>query len=152
MLTRTLFASGYGGQIYTLSFDPTNASISISSSISAGSAPTWLSQHPTQDILYTGDEFSSPNGTLSTFKIDSSSSSSLSKIGETSSTTKEGPVHFVSSPNGMELYTACYSGGALSTTKLLVDGTFNQENKGQNFVYGGKGQNPERQEGPHAHG
>ncbi|GAA5963887.1 hypothetical protein JCM3765_004054 [Sporobolomyces pararoseus] len=152
-MTRFLFASGYGGQIYTLSFNPSSSSspsLSIEYSVSAGSAPTWLTQHPTQPILYTGDEFSSPNGVLSTFQIEHNSSS-LSKVGGDGKS-KEGPVHFVLSPKGNELYSACYSGGALSTSKLLEDGKFDLEKKGQNFVYGGKGQNEQRQEAPHAHG
>ncbi|GAA5927407.1 lactonase family protein [Sporobolomyces koalae] len=153
MLTRTLFASGYGGQIYSLSFNPTIPSLSISSTVAAGSAPTWLTLHPTQPILYTGDEFSSPHGTLTTFEIQNGDA--LRQVGSHANS-KEGPVHFALSPDTKQLFSACYSAGALSTTKLLEDGKFadptEKEGRGQNYVYGGKGQNPDRQEGPHAHG
>ncbi|GAA5916394.1 lactonase family protein [Sporobolomyces salmoneus] len=156
MLTRTLFASGYGGQIYSLSFDPSASppSLSISSQVSsAGSAPTFLTQHPTLPVLYTGDEFSSADGVLTAFEISQGggNSSSLVEIGSQGKS-KQGPVHFVLNPQGNQLYSACYSAGALSTSNLKEDGKFDEEKKGQNFVYGGKGQNPERQEGPHAHG
>ncbi|GAA6025686.1 hypothetical protein JCM11491_005222 [Sporobolomyces phaffii] len=151
MITRTLFATGYGGQIHTLSFNPSTPSLASTSSVSAGTAPTWLTLHPTLPLLYTGDEFSSPDGVLSTFSIDDSNSSSLAPIGHAGKS-KEGPVHFVLSPDGGELYSACYSAGALSSTKLLDNGTFDADKRGQTFVYGGKGPNPDRQEGPHAHG
>jgi len=154
MASRTLFTSGYGGQIHTLSFTPSTSSLSLTSSIPSGSAPTWLYQHPSLPILYTGDEFSKPHGILSAFKIDQQTMTLTPLEGK--GRTKEGPVHFVTSQDGKQLFSACYASGALSTTKLREDGTFVGEEeeggKGQNFVFGGKGVNPERQEGPHAHG
>ncbi|GAA5821850.1 hypothetical protein JCM10212_007042 [Sporobolomyces blumeae] len=153
-MARTLFASGYGGRIHSLSFDPASRSLSSTSSVPAGSAPTWLTLSPTHPILYTGDEFSSPSGELSAFKItddDTGSTATLSPSGDTA-TAKEGPVHFELSRDGKRLYAACYSSGAMSSVGLRDDGSFDREAKGQHFVFGGKGPNPDRQEGPHAHG
>ncbi|GAA5919442.1 hypothetical protein JCM1841_002394 [Sporobolomyces salmonicolor] len=148
-MPRTLYTSGYGGEIAVLSFDAVRSSLSVASTIPAGTAPTWLTLSTIHPILYTGDEFNSPSGTLIAFSI--AEDGSLAQAGE-SAEVGEGPVHFALGKGGKHLYAACYSGGELTAVGLKDDGTFDTEREKQSFKYRGKGQHKGRQEAPHAHG
>lgn len=90
----TLFASGYGGTIYTLEFTE-GAGLKVLHEQAAGKAPTWveLSENDkTGKLLYTGDEFS-PVGNASVYKIKDDGSLELFGKKETGKGAT-GPVHF----------------------------------------------------------
>ncbi|BGP31241.1 hypothetical protein JCM10296v2_003005 [Rhodotorula toruloides] len=147
-MSRTLLTSGYGGKIYTLSFDPTSSSLRTTSTVSCGKAPTWLTlsgQHP---IVYTGDEFSQPDGVLHAFRFDASGS--LDSL--PSAKVAEGPVHFCLSGDGKRLFTANYASGTLSVVGIKEDGTFDEEGKVETRAFKGTGPKKDRQEAPHVHG
>ena len=80
----TLFAAGYGATIYTLSFDPsaTPPTLQLTSSLTAGNAPTWVCLHPTRPVLYAVDEFAAPTGLISAFHI-SPTDGSLERFSQT---------------------------------------------------------------------
>ncbi|GAA5870054.1 hypothetical protein JCM8547_001449 [Rhodosporidiobolus lusitaniae] len=148
MSTHTLLASGYGGVIQTLSLDLSSTpSLSITSSVSAGNAPTWLTLSPDKSIVYTGDEFAEPAGTITAFSL--SSTGEASPLGTVPC--GAGPVHFVLSPGGKTLYSANYGGGSLSAVKVGNDGKL-VEGGGEQFDFTGTGPNKDRQEAPHIHG
>ncbi|GAA5897134.1 hypothetical protein JCM6882_001801 [Rhodosporidiobolus microsporus] len=147
----TLLTSGYGGEIYTLSLDTSAspAALKVTSTQAAGNAPTWLTLHDAgkQRVVYTGDEFSSPNGTLSAFRIDSDGK--LASLNSASS--GEGPVHFVVSHDGRNLYSANYGSGSLTHVRLEEDGSFAKDEE-VTLTFTGTGPRADRQEMPHIHG
>ncbi|GAA5948824.1 hypothetical protein JCM10213_008696 [Rhodosporidiobolus nylandii] len=143
----TLLASGYSSDISTLSLDlSASPSLIKTSTVPAGTAPTWLTLSPTK-VVYTGDEFSEPDGALSAFTV--GKDGQLSPLSQAKSGT--GPVHFVLSKSGRTLYSANYGSGSLTTVGIKEDGGF-VEGSEKTVSYTGTGPNKERQEGPHPHG
>lgn len=124
-MSHTLFASGYGGTIYTLSFDPGQNTLVQTSSISAGDAPTWLTKQAS--LLYTGDEFApGKDGRVMVYSIKQDSSLDLvSDKGAGGA----GPCHFALSPSNSHLFSANYAGGTLGTIALEQDGSFRKTDR-----------------------
>ncbi|GAA5823481.1 hypothetical protein JCM11251_000649 [Rhodosporidiobolus azoricus] len=143
-----LLTSGYGGEIYSLSLDlSASPALQVTSTESAGNAPTWLILSSDGKRVYTGDEFSSPNGTLSAFNVDEDGK--LSPL--SSAQSGEGPVHFAISHDGRNLYSANYGSGTLTHVRLDKDGSFAKDEE-VTYKFAGTGPNTERQEMPHIHG
>ncbi|GAA6016121.1 hypothetical protein JCM10207_004451 [Rhodosporidiobolus poonsookiae] len=143
----TLLASGYGGVIETLSLDlSASPSLTKTSSTPAGNAPTWLTLS-SKGVVYTGDEFSEPDGELHAFTVDKDGK--LSPLNSTKS--GAGPVHFVLSPDGKNLYSANYGSGSLTAVAVNADGSF-EDKAPVTFNFTGTGPNAARQEMPHIHG
>ncbi|GAA6031193.1 hypothetical protein JCM8097_004054 [Rhodosporidiobolus ruineniae] len=143
----TLLASGYGGLISTLALDTAAGTFNETSTISSGNAPTWLTLHDKHPVVYTGDEFSSPDGDLYSFRVGTDghlTRLNTAKVGE-------GPVHFAVNQQGSSLYSANYGSGTLSVVGLNQDGSF-KDSQAETFKYVGTGPNKERQEAPHVHG
>jgi 6-phosphogluconolactonase len=124
----TLFASGYGGLIYSLSFDADQGTLVKSASIEAGRAPTWLTQRG--KLIYTGDEFApGKDGKVMVYAIkDDAEQSTLQLLAEKSAG-GAGPCHFALSPSNDYLYSANYAGGTLGTIALEQDGTFKKTDR-----------------------
>lgn len=124
-----LHVSGYGGSIYTLAFDPTAASLTKTSDIAAGKAPTWITRHPSKDVLYTGDEFADV-GTLHAYRVGSEGELELFSTKKTGRAAT-GPVHIVikEGDSCTQLYTSNYSGASLSSLRLEADGSFRKTDR-----------------------
>ncbi|TVY60807.1 putative 6-phosphogluconolactonase [Lachnellula suecica] len=110
-------------------------------------SPTWLEKDKYKDIVYGLDEgFTSPNGSLSSYKT--SSSGVLTQIDR--HLTLGGPVSSIVYNGGKGLAVAHYGGSALSSWAILETGgvkllqTFP-------FTLTAPGTNPARQEAPHLH-
>ncbi|KAM0788817.1 hypothetical protein ACM66B_002903 [Microbotryomycetes sp. NB124-2] len=148
MTRHTLHASGYGGKVYTLAFDSEARSLTVTSSVEAGKAPTWLTRHPSRPIIYTGDEFSEPKGTLMAFDVMSDGRLELNSTKPCGA----GPVSFAISKDEKHLYSANYGSGTLDSVKLEQDGAFaSSDRQDQHFKFVGAGPNTERQDKPHPH-
>ncbi|BGP39148.1 hypothetical protein JCM10450v2_003103 [Rhodotorula kratochvilovae] len=148
MAPRTLLTSGYGNEINALSFDAAVGSLSKVGTTAVPDAPTWLTLSPTRPVVYTGAEFSEPDGVLHAFTYDEAGT--LTPLGGTAQS-GAGPVHFALSKDGRYLYTANYGSGSLSTVELDGDGRF-VEGSSETLTFKGTGPNKARQEMPHVHG
>ncbi|GAA5970574.1 hypothetical protein JCM11641_007357 [Rhodosporidiobolus odoratus] len=147
----SLLSSGYGGTLYSLSFNPSDSpTLSVSSTQTCGSAPTWLTlsapRPGKRPVVYTGDEFADP-GTLTSFVV--GQDAKLSSLGSTGA--GAGPVHFVEDSQGKRLFSANYGSGSLSVVSLNDDGSF-VGGDAQTVQFTGTGPNKERQEQSHIHG
>ncbi|KAL8277912.1 hypothetical protein RQP46_009731 [Phenoliferia psychrophenolica] len=142
----------YGGTIHTLSFNPSTSppSLTSTSSIEAGSAPTWVLLHPTLPILYSVDEFSTPSGVLSAFHI-SPNDGSLALFAQTPAG-GDGPVHLALSSDMTRLFIANYGGASCASVAILPNGEFGPKDAELVFKFEGKGPREDRQEAPHPHG
>ncbi|KAK4703558.1 6-phosphogluconolactonase, partial [Phenoliferia sp. Uapishka_3] len=151
-MSTTLYTSGYGGKIHTLSFTPTTTppTLTCTSTIPAGTAPTWLLLHPNLPVLYSVDEFSSPTGVLSAYKI-SQTGGPLELISQTPSG-GDGPVHLALSGDKRTMYVANYGGATVASVGIKEDGDFLKEREPMVFKFEGKGPREDRQEAPHPHG
>lgn len=149
-MTRTLVASGYGGKIYTLAFDPTASDrpLSVIATADGGKAPTWFSLSERHPILYTTDEFAEPDGEIRSFRYSAEGHLTPVNLGKVA----EGPVHIALTRDGRRLFTANYTSGSLSELKLKEDGSIDESVPARTNKYKGTRPNKARQEAPHVHG
>lgn len=145
----TLFVGGYGGTVYTLYFDPTALTLTHASSISAGTAPTWLLLHPNGKLLYSCDEFAKDEGVISAFLI---AEDGKLELLETTRSGGGGPVHLALSADAGRLCVANYAGASLGGIVIKEDGRFPVSKQSQVFSFTGQGPQQDRQEAPHPHG
>ncbi|KAM0746596.1 putative isomerase YbhE [Meredithblackwellia eburnea MCA 4105] len=151
----TLYTSGYGGTIHTLSFDPSGPSLTQTAEIPAGAAPTWLLLHPTQPVLYAVDEFAEGDGVLTAYTITSSGSL---EVASTARSGGNGPVHLVLSEDLTQLFVSNYMGATVASlemdpaTGFFASVASEPSQPTQVFKFTGKGPREDRQEAPHPHG
>lgn len=150
-MSRNLLTSGYGGKIYSLSFDPNkNApALVIASTAEGGPASTWFSLSERHPIIYAGCEFAEPDGEVRSFRYDKASGR-LSPLN--TGKCGQGPVHIALSSDGRRLFTANYTDGSLSELALKEDGSIDVSVEAKTQRYSGSGPSKERQEAPHVHG
>ncbi|KAI5475993.1 3-carboxymuconate cyclase, partial [Pseudohyphozyma bogoriensis] len=148
-MSATIFAAGYSGQITSLAFSATSASLTETSVVGSGIAPTWLYKHPSLPILYAVDEFDTTGGKISSYAIQADGS--LKLTGEASSG-GEGPVHLVMDEKEANLFVANYSAGSATRLSATAEGVLSSPVKDEVFVFEGTGPQVDRQEAPHAHG
>ncbi|KAF4626368.1 hypothetical protein G7Y89_g11791 [Cudoniella acicularis] len=146
-----LYVSSYAGDITSLqlikSADDTYSLTKIAANNGSSPSPTWLEKDSKTGIVYGLDEgFTSPNGSISSYKP--SSSGVLTQIDR--HLTLGGPVSSILYNEGKSLAVAHYGGSALSTWNILPTGGLSP---GQNFLFTltKPGANPARQEAPHPH-
>lgn len=78
----TILAGSYSDQVYTLSFDPDTPSLSLTSSVTVGHHPSWITSHPKDhSIVFAGVE--QTDGKIVTLKFDKSGNGVV--VGEISS-------------------------------------------------------------------
>ncbi|KAB8238706.1 Lactonase, 7-bladed beta-propeller-domain-containing protein [Aspergillus alliaceus] len=148
-----LYTASYAGTIATLELGKSHAGYEltkISSTTEGGPNPSWLMLDADNGLLFCLDEgLKGPNGTLTSFEINSDGS--LSKIHHVE--TVLGPVqsHFYSAGDRKYFAIAHYSGSSVTTHALESSGVFTHL---QTFTYklDSPGAVPDRQEAPHPHG
>lgn len=125
MAVHTLFASGYGGNIYTLTFDSVTNEFTQTHAVEAGKGPTWILKR--DSLLYTVVELAqSKDGQLRVYKINGDGE--LELAGEKAAG-GAGPTHLTTSTNGRQLYSANYAGGSLGSLALESDGMFRKTDR-----------------------
>jgi 6-phosphogluconolactonase len=136
--------------IYRLDFDPATGAISHPTLAAEMTNPSFLAIHPDGKTLYAVGEVSTfegkPAGGAAAFALEGDS---LRKRSE-ASTGSPGPCHLVVDPSGRYLLTANYGGGSVTLLPLGPDGAVGAA--AQVVQHEGKSVDPQRQEGPHAHG
>jgi 6-phosphogluconolactonase len=140
--------SGKSEGIYLSSFDPATGAIAEVKLGAKYTSPGFLALHPSKPLLYSvGRSEKMPKGSLAVFKL--GAGPSLEFVTDISSEGNN-PCHLAVDPSGQVLATANYSDGTTTAVKLGADGL----PQGLGFAHkvDGKGPNPKRQEGPHAHG
>ncbi|MFL5339501.1 MAG: lactonase family protein [Gemmataceae bacterium] len=113
-------------------------------------SPSFLAIHPTNKFLYAVSEVDkfrdNSVGCVNSFSLDATSGD-LKLLGQESSG-GSGPCHLVVDRTGQNVMVANYGGGSVMCLRIKPDGTLALASFHQ---HEGKGTNPQRQEGPHAH-
>ena len=137
--------SGKSEGIYLSTFDPDSGALGEVKLGAKYTSPGFLTLHPGKPLLYSvGRSEAHPQGSVAVFKL----ADPLEFVAEASSGGNN-PCHLAVDDGGTILAVANYSDGTTSTLLLDSDGipkpVFSKKIEG-------KGPNPGRQEGPHAHG
>lgn len=137
--------------IYAYRFDVNTAQISPLGLAAETTNPSFVALHPNGRFLYAVNEvpnFKGPNsGGVSAFSIDRATGK-LTFLNEVASRGAD-PCYITVDKTGKYVLVANYTGGSVAVFPVLDDGKLGEASA---FVqHTGKGTNPERQEGPHAH-
>jgi 6-phosphogluconolactonase len=113
--------------------------------------PSFLAVHPSGLFLYAAGELSDfqgkPGGAVSAFALDRRTGNL--KLLNQESSRGGGPCHLVVDPPGKNVLVANYGGGSVAVLPIGKDGKL--EPASSFIQHEGKGVDPRRQEGPHAH-
>ncbi|HAM73989.1 MAG TPA: 6-phosphogluconolactonase [Verrucomicrobiales bacterium] len=137
--------------IYVSRFTPRDGRLSPAQLAAESPDPSFLASHPNGRFLYAVNEVSEfqgeKGGGVSAFQIDPATGS-LTLLNH-QSTKGAAPCHLVVDPSGRAVLVANYGGGSVASYPLGADGRIGPV---ASFIqHTGKGTNPQRQEGPHAH-
>jgi len=137
--------------IYAFRYDPGTSEITPLGLAAETTNPSWVALHPTGRFLYAVNEvgkYKGPNsGGVSAFSVDHATGK-LTFLNEVASRGAD-PCYITVDKTGKYVLVANYTGGSVAAFPILADGKLGEASS---FVqHTGKGTNPERQEGPHAH-
>jgi 6-phosphogluconolactonase len=137
--------------IYGYRFSPGNAQVTPVGLAAQATNPSFLAVHPSHRFLYavneTGNYKGQKSGAVSAFAIDRATGK-LTLLNEVPSGGAD-PCYITVDKTGKFVLVANYTGGSVSVFPILQDGRLGDASA---FVqHTGKGSNPKRQEGPHAH-
>src|SRR5580704_16151568 len=137
--------------IYAFRYDAGAAHITPLGLAAETTNPSWVALHPTGRFLYAVNEvgkYKGPNsGGVSAFSVDHATGK-LTFLNEVASRGAD-PCYIAVDKTGKYVLVANYTGGSVAAFPILADGKLGEAS---GFVqHTGKGTNPERQEGPHAH-
>ena len=137
--------------IYAFRYDAATSEITPLGLAAETTNPSWVTVHPNGRFLYAVNEvgnYKGPNsGGLSAFSIDRATGK-LTFLNEVP-TRGADPCYATVDATGKYVLVANYTGGSVAAFPILADGKLGEASS---FVqHTGKGTNPERQEGPHAH-
>jgi 6-phosphogluconolactonase len=138
--------------IYVSRLDTGSGKLSAPELAAEITSPSFLAVHPNERFLYAVNEVSKfdgkPAGAVSAFAIDRQTGR-LSLLNQHSSG-GPGPCHLVVDKSGRNVLVANYGGGSVAALPVAKDGSLREASA---FVqHKGSSVNPQRQEGPHAHG
>ena len=138
--------------IYLSTFDPATGSLSSPVLAAEIRSPSFLALHPTGRFLYAVNEINNfqgePGGAVTAFAIDPATG--LLRQLNQASTLTDGPCHLVVDSTGQNVLAANYGGGSVVVIALEPDGRLGAH--GSSIQHRGSSVNPQRQQGPHAHG
>src|SRR6266567_2672934 len=137
--------------IYAYRFDASTAQITPLGLVAETTNPSFIALHPNGRFLYAVNElpnYKGPNsGGVSAFSIDHTTGK-LTFLNEVPSRGAD-PCYIIVDKTGKYVLVANYTGGSIAVFPILADGKLGEASA---FVqHTGKGTNPTRQEGPHAH-
>jgi 6-phosphogluconolactonase len=148
--TYTREKNGRGRGIYVFSFDPEKGVIEDLRLAAETINPSWLCLSPSGEYLYSANEMSGFNGensgALSAYKIQRDGG--LKYINQVKSCGLA-PCHLAIDDRETIIICSNYSSGVLSVYPVLKDKGIDEAV--QVIRFEGKGPNPSRQDGPHAH-
>ena len=137
--------------IYAYRYDAKTSEITPLGLAAETTNPSFVALHPNGRFLYAVNEvpnYKGPNsGGVSAFSIDHTTGK-LTFLNEVPSRGGD-PCYIIVDKAGRYVLVANYTGGSIAVFPILADGRLGEAAA---FVqHSGKGTNPERQEGPHAH-
>ncbi len=145
------YTSGESKGIYRLDLDPRTGALTPSGEPTATVSPSFLAFHPSGRFLYavneTGESRTDESGGVSAFAIDAQSGALTFLNRQLSG--GPAPCHLWLDKQGRHLLLANYWGGSVAVLPVEADGRLAAAT--QVVRHEGRGVNPERQEGPHAH-
>jgi 6-phosphogluconolactonase len=137
--------------IYRCAFDAESGKLSAPELAAETKNPSFLALHPSGKFLFAVGEHSDldgrKSGGVSGFALDPATGAL--KALNTASSGGAGPCHLVVDKAGRTVLVANYGGGTVATLAVAADGTLS--GPVSRIQHEGKGPNPRRQEGPHAH-
>lgn len=131
--------------IYMMEMDPSSGHLSEPELVAEAKSPAFLALHPNHHFLYSVNEVD--KGSVSAFSIDEQSGK-LTFLNQQPSAGR-GPTHLVVDPEGKNVLTANYGSGSVAVLPIEADGKLAPPSSVDQHK--GKGADPSRQEGPHAH-
>jgi 6-phosphogluconolactonase len=145
------YTEGTGSQgIYLVELDPEKGTLSEPIPVASSANPSFLALHQSKPVLLAVNETmktaDNPGGSVSSYAI--ASSGKLTPI-DTASSQGTAPCHLSIDPSGRGVLVANYGSGTLGVLGLDDNGKLAP--LGMTFEPKGKGADPRRQEGPHAH-
>jgi 6-phosphogluconolactonase len=148
--TYTLEGSTSKG-IYAYRFDPERAKVTSIGLAAESVNPSFLAVHPNHRFLYAVNEIGNykgqKSGAVSAFSIDRATGK-LTFLNQVASGGAD-PCYITVDKTGKYALVANYTGGSIAAFPIHEDGHLGEASA---FIqHSGKGTNPERQEGPHAH-
>jgi 6-phosphogluconolactonase len=137
--------------IYAYRYDAKTAEITPLGLAAETTNPSFVAVHPNGHFLYAVNEVGNykglNSGGVSAFAIDHATGK-LTFLNEVPSRGAD-PCYIIVDQTGKYVLVANYTGGSVAVFPVLADGKLGEAS---GFVqHTGKGTNPERQEGPHAH-
>jgi len=137
--------------IYAYRYDAATSEITPLGLAAETTNPSFVALHPNGRFLYAVNEvgnYKGPNsGGVSAFSIDHATGK-LTFLNEVASRGAD-PCYIIVDKTGKYVLVANYTGGSIAVFPVLADGKLGEASA---FVqHTGKGTNPARQEGPHAH-
>lgn len=145
VLTGTFTDTGASEGIYAFRFDERTGTLTSVGLAAKTASPAWLALHPDGRHLYAVNE--EDDGKVSAFALDPATGA-LTFLNQQSSHGAR-PCHLVVDPSGRALVVANYSSGTLALLPIDKDGRLGEATAV--VQHAGKGTDPQRQEGPHAH-
>jgi 6-phosphogluconolactonase len=145
------YTSGDSKGIYRLQLDLATGALTPEGEPTPTVNPSFLARHPSGRFLYavneTGESRADKSGGVSAFAVDGASGA-LTLLNQQPSG-GPAPCHLWVDTEGRHLLVANYWDGSVSVLPIGADGRLGPASA--RIQHQGKGANPERQEGPHAH-
>jgi 6-phosphogluconolactonase len=138
------YTNGKSKGIYVLDFDSASGKVSEPRVAVEAPNPSFITVHPTRKYLYSVSE--AGKGTVSAYSI--SADGSLKLLNHQASG-GNGPCFVSTDPTGRVAMVANYGSGSFESLPINEDGSLGEPTA--KIQDSGKGSNPSRQEGPHAH-
>ena len=149
-----VFIGTYTGKsskgIYRCQLDVATGKLTAAELAAETEQPSFLAIHPNKKFLYSVGEYGKgpkKSGAINAFTLDPKTGE-LKFINQQSSG-GDGPCHLIVDKQGKCVLAANYGGGSICVLPINKDGSL--EPASAFIQHKGKGTNPDRQEGPHAH-
>ncbi|TFY58628.1 hypothetical protein EVJ58_g6304 [Rhodofomes roseus] len=140
-----ILVGSYTNEIYTVSFDPDAAKLTLESTLTVGHHPSWLTPHPTDpSLVFTGLE--KDGGKAVVVRYDAGGKGTV--VGEAPSGGSD-PCTLLAL--GTELLIGNYSSGTFAVIPLTYEPPHLQASETTILQFEGTGPNKERQEASHPH-
>lgn len=140
----TAVSGGRGEGIVAARRDPASGALEILGTVAVTPSPSFLARHPALPVLYAVNEIA--EGAVGAWRI--GPDGHLIELGARG-TGGDSPCHLAVTPDGGHLLVANYGSGSVAAYRLDEAGVPGERT--DLVAHTGRGPNPERQEGPHAH-